>query len=150
MHDHWGDREFWRIRMSMHFNNELIQIASEFLQHKYNYTPEQTQRTEEERVPNGGNYLCAHLRRADFMFGREKTTPSLKSAAEQIKIALKKLDLQDVFISSDCSGAEFKELQSNLKRYHVSRFSPASQNQRLKLKDGGIAVVDQIICSYSR
>lgn len=136
--------------MSMHFNNELVHIASEFQQLTYNYSPETINKSEEEFLPDGGNYICAHLRRADFIIGREKTTPSLKSAAEQIKIALQKLNLRDIFISSDCSGTEFKELKSNLKRYRVSRFSPVSQNQRLKLKDGGIAVIDQIICSYAR
>lgn len=98
----------------------------------------------------GDHYICAHLRRGDFVHSRESTTPILRSAAEQLKFALKHTDLRDVFISSDCTGQEFHDLKSHLKRYRVVRFTPATGDQRLKLKDGGIAIVDQIVCSNAR
>lgn len=147
LHDHWGDREFWRARMSMRFNDNLVRVANEFQRHSFDYIPEHTNAD----IPiQGGNYICAHLRRADFLYGREKTTPSLRAAAEQIKSSLKRFDLRDVFISSDCSGPEYMELKSHLKRYRVTRFKPATQEQRMQLRDGGIAIVDQVVCSYAR
>lgn len=146
LHDHWGDREFWRARMSMRFNDNIIRAADDFARQAFNHIPAPSHNASNQ----GGDYVCAHLRRADFIYGREKTTPSLRSAADQIKEALRQLRLRDVFISSDCSGAEFMELKTHLKRHRVVRFTPATQQQRTELRDGGIAIVDQIVCSYAR
>lgn len=90
------------------------------------------------------------MRRADFLYGREKTTPTLKSAAKQIKQKMKLLNLENIFISSDCNGNEFKDLKKNLSRYKVFRFRPETNEQRFILKDGGIAIIDQIICSHAK
>lgn len=150
LHDHWGDRQFWRARISMRFNSYLIDVANEFVRRTFDYVPRTATTQEHTQSNSGGNFICAHLRRADFIYGREKTTPSLRSAAEQIKAALKRFDMQNVFVSSDCSGTEFMELKSHLRRYRTSRFTPESQEQRAALRDGGIAIVDQIICSYAR
>lgn len=35
-------------------------------------------------------------------------------------------------------------------RVRVYRFTPNSQEERERLKDGGIAIIDQIICSHAR
>lgn len=94
--------------------------------------------------------MCAHLRRADFLRGREKTTPSLRSAATQIANHLKRLNLTNVFISSDCTGKEFHDLKGYLKHYRVFKFKPSTTEERDRLKPGGIAAVDQIICSHSK
>lgn len=101
-------------------------------------------------MARGGNYLCAHLRRADFVNGREETTPTLRSAATQIFHKLKALQLRTVFISSDCTGQEYRSLKSYLSRYHVKRFKPSSSIERDHFKPGGIAIVDQIICSHAK
>lgn len=98
----------------------------------------------------GGGYVCAHLRRADFLRGREKTTPSLRSAATQISTQLKRFNLTTVFIASDCTGKEFHDLKGYLKQYRVVKFTPASNEERDRLRPGGVAIVDQIICSHSR
>lgn len=37
-----------------------------------------------------------------------------------------------------------------MSRYKVRRFQPSSRLERDKLLDGGIAIVDQIICSHAR
>lgn len=98
----------------------------------------------------GGNYLCAHLRRADFLHGREKTTPSLRAAATQISAKLKKHNLRTVFVSSDCTGQEYHDLKSYLPRYRVIKFKPSSSVEQKSFGAGGIAIIDQIICSHSR
>lgn len=105
---------------------------------------------QEHRNAKGGNYLCAHLRRADFLHGREETTPTLRSAAKQISIKMTDLNLKKIFISSDCTGQEFYNLKSYLPRYRVVKFTPSSLEEREKLKPGGIAIVDQIICSHAK
>lgn len=94
--------------------------------------------------------MCAHLRRADFVHGREETTPTLRSAATQILHKLKELQLKTVFVSSDCTGQEYRSFKSYLSRFRVVKFQPSSSEEREQLKPGGIAVVDQIICSHAR
>lgn len=105
---------------------------------------------QEHRGAKGGNYICAHLRRADFVHGREETTPTLRSAATQILVKLKELHLKNVFVASDCTGQEFRSFKSYLSRYSVHRFTPSSADERNRLKPGGIAIVDQIICSHAK
>lgn len=177
LHDNWGNQEFWRARRSMRFSNDLISIAKDFRISKFNSTdesekvhrPADWRHEQEMREAIGGDYVCAHLRRGDFVFGREKTIPSMKSAANQIKLVLKELNLKKVFISSDCSPfgmfliflglklqlstllpIDFKNLKSYLSREKVFRFQVTDFHQRDSIKDGGIAIIDQIICSRAR
>lgn len=39
-----------------------------------------------ERNARGGEYLCVHWRRADFLRAHSKNLPSVKSTAEQVII----------------------------------------------------------------
>lgn len=158
LHDQWGSDEFWMARRSMRFNRELVQIANNFrkfylnstddsdaVQRPYNWKDEKPY-----RGAIGGDYLCVHLRRGDFVHGREKTTPTLKSAGTQIRNKMRELALDKLFVSSDCSQFEFKNLKSYLQRGKVFRFIPESLHQKTLIKDGGVAIIDQIICSHAR
>ncbi|XP_031626826.1 GDP-fucose protein O-fucosyltransferase 2 [Contarinia nasturtii] len=158
LHDHWGGSEYWRARRSMRFNSYLVQVANEFRNDIFNSTDEfdgterpfDWQNEREHRNAKGGKYICGHLRRADFVQGREETTPSLRSAATQILVKLKELQIKNMFVSSDCTGQEFRSFKSYLSRYSVHRFTPSSAEERRRLKPGGIAIVDQAICSNAR
>ncbi|KXJ69771.1 hypothetical protein RP20_CCG025910 [Aedes albopictus] len=158
LHDYWGNVDYWEARRSMRFNRDLVRIANKFRLDFFNSTNQwdRVQRpaswTDEGpyRKSRGGDYLCAHMRRADFLFGREKTTPTLHSAAMQIKRKLLELGLRKVFIASDCSKSEFHDLKNYLKRFKVVRYTPESRDEMTRLKDGGVAIVDQIICSHAR
>jgi peptide-O-fucosyltransferase len=158
LHDYWGNDEYWMARRSMRFNSYLVEEANHFRLKYFKSSnkedavqrPKSWLQERSYRDAAGGDYLCAHLRRADFLYGRESTTPSLASAASQIKQKLKTLGLQKVFISSDCSGPEFHDLKNNMKRYKVYRYAPESSAQKSRLKDGGVAIIDQIICSHAR
>ncbi|KAG4080160.1 hypothetical protein HA402_008231 [Bradysia odoriphaga] len=158
LHDVWGNREFWRARRSMRFSKILTSIADEFRLRNFNSTdesdgvlrPANWQDEKSHRSAVGGDYVCAHIRRADFVLGREKTTPSLRSVGNQVKVRLKQLDSSKIFISSDCSGSEFKTLKSYLMRHKVYRYQPESAEQKNRIKDGGMAIIDQIICSHAR
>lgn len=111
LHDNWGNEEFWRARRSMRFSKELMNTAKDFRLRKLNSTdkyegisrPVNWMDEKEYRGALGGDYICAHLRRGDFVHGREKSIPSMKSAANQIKKILKELNLKKIFIASDCS-----------------------------------------------
>ncbi|KAJ8869067.1 hypothetical protein PR048_030628 [Dryococelus australis] len=45
--------------------------------------------------------------------------------------------------------SEFEELKSHLVEYEVYHYKP-SANVKKRYKDGGIAIIDQIICSHAR
>ncbi|XP_037935350.1 GDP-fucose protein O-fucosyltransferase 2 [Teleopsis dalmanni] len=157
LHDSWGDVEFWKARRSMRFAPQLLEIADKFrMKHfRTNNSIEEVQRPpmwefeKEYRSALGGRYLCAHLRRGDFVFGREKTTPTLKSVAVQIRDKLKYLNLTTVFLATDATAFEMQNLKSYLQRVRPVRYSTDSLEQKSMLKDGGIAIIDQIICSHA-
>lgn len=107
------------------------------------------QKKKEKRDAIGGNYLCAHLRRADFLHGRESTTPSLRAAATQIANRTRTLNLNVVFVSSDCTGQEYRDLKSYMPRLKLHRFR-ANWIHNESLNPGAVAIIDQIICSHAR
>uniref|UniRef100_A0A1I8MSN4 GDP-fucose protein O-fucosyltransferase 2 n=1 Tax=Musca domestica TaxID=7370 RepID=A0A1I8MSN4_MUSDO len=159
LHDHWADREFWRARRSMRFAENLVEIADSFRLRNF------ASRNEEELVQRppmweyesskhkgkalGGPYLCVHLRRGDFIYGRETTTPSLKSSALQVKYHLLNHNLSTVFLATDATAFEIKNFKSYIPRHRVVRFATEDLEQKSRIKDGGIAIVDQLICSHA-
>uniref|UniRef100_A0A2M4BLB2 GDP-fucose protein O-fucosyltransferase 2 n=1 Tax=Anopheles marajoara TaxID=58244 RepID=A0A2M4BLB2_9DIPT len=168
LHDLWGNVDYWEARRSMRFARHLVEVADRFRLSQLNSTDvhegtvrparwtdehERGSDTQDERgwrrEAQGGRYLCAHLRRADFLYGRDRTTPTVQSAALQIRAKLLELGLHTVFVASDCSRTEFYNLRNYLKRFRVVRFEPESYEQRTVLKDGGIAIIDQIVCSHA-
>lgn len=90
-----------------------------------------------------------HLRRRDFLVGRSSTVPSIKSAALQLRVVLDRLRLKHLFVATDAPEEEFKELEERLSDYTVHKFIPSTHILN-NFKDGGVAIIDQIICSYAR
>lgn len=159
LHEHWGDREFWRARRSMRFSNHLRKIADEFRLNYFQSTDEtdmvqrpimwEAEQPKHQGQAIGGPYLCAHIRRGDFLHGREATVPTLKSAALQIKYYLQKYNISMVYVSTDASAFELKNLKTYLQRQKIVRFTSESLSQKALIKDGGIAIIEQIICSHA-
>lgn len=157
LHDFFGDAEYWKARRSMRFNKNLRNIGnsyrSDFLlsndehdkvQKPYLWTDEKPYR---EAI--GGDYLCVHMRRADFVYGRETQLPTLRSVANQIKRALAELGLYRVYLSSDCSGSEFHDMKAFLRGVNLYKFKAPWEFQ-MQIGDGAVAVIDQVICSHAR
>lgn len=175
LHDVFGGTEYWSGRRSMRFNKYLQTVGDAYRMDFLRSTNEKdlVQRpdkwTDEKvkiiwladniiyliifqqpyRGAIGGEYLCVHMRRADFTFGRETQLPSLRSVANQIKRALAELGLHKIYLSSDCSGSEFHDLKSMLRGTNLHKFKPPWEYHQM-LGDGGLAVIDQIICSHAR
>lgn len=87
LHNYYGGQEYWKIRKSMQFSDNLHEIAQvfkkTFLKH---------------------NYMCAHLRRTDFLYGHPNDVPSIKETARQIVEKLNLLNkVKTVFIATDAS-----------------------------------------------
>ncbi|KAH8273441.1 hypothetical protein KR018_000614 [Drosophila ironensis] len=158
LHDHWGDEHFWRARRSMRFARRLSQVAAEFRLQALGTTeraaavqrPAMWELERPKRDARGGDYLCVHLRRGDFVRSREATTPTLKSAAQQAKQLMRAYNVSSVFVASDATAYELMELKELFHRFRFVHFAPESNAQRRELKDGGVAVVDQLVCAYAR
>lgn len=158
LHDEYGGKWYWQARRSMRFASHLREEAAVF---RLKYLGSDDPQDGTELAPDwrdskprrgkakGGPYVAVHLRRKDFVFASGKEVPSLKMAAEQIKHLLKKENLTSAFIATDAPHEEFAELQRFLPSAHLHHYTP----EPLFLQqwgDGGVAIVDQIICSHAR
>nr|XP_022901454.1 GDP-fucose protein O-fucosyltransferase 2 [Onthophagus taurus] len=159
LHSNFGDKLYWKCRRSMRFNKHLINIANEFRNKNLNSTdvsdktelPEDWKEEKPRRTALGGPYLSVHLRRGDFVRARPKDTPTISHAAKQIKNRLIDLSINKVFVATDAKINEINELKSILESdgFQVLLFEP-NKNVLQKFGDGGVAIIEQIICSYSR
>ncbi|XP_022161543.1 GDP-fucose protein O-fucosyltransferase 2 isoform X1 [Myzus persicae] len=132
LHNYYGGHEYWVISKSMHFSNSLHEIAMEF-----------------KKINLEQDYLCAHLRRRDFLYGHPSDVPSIKNTARQIKEKLILLNnIKTVYVATDASKTEVEELKNYLKPYQVFKFEADKKTLNTFL-DGGIAIIDQIICSQA-
>ncbi|XP_011503317.1 PREDICTED: GDP-fucose protein O-fucosyltransferase 2, partial [Ceratosolen solmsi marchali] len=157
LHYNYGSVDYWNARRSMRYNTELHQISNDF-RLKYLNSNDMDDRTiklkdwrldKKKRNAIGGPYLSIHLRRQDFLIGHAASSPTIEYAAFQIKAFLKLLDLKIVYIATDTNNQEYIDLKEKLKDYSVFRYIP-TQFVKNKFKDGGIAIIDQIICSHAR
>ncbi|XP_056633675.1 GDP-fucose protein O-fucosyltransferase 2 isoform X1 [Diorhabda sublineata] len=157
LHDTFGNAKYWQARRSMRFNTDLKRISAEFRRNYLNsddvndkiVLPETWIKEKPRRDAIGGPYVAVHLRRRDFVRSRPTEVPGLQNAAVQIKTVLKNLGLSTVFVATDGTEAEFGELERLMGGYKVMRFVPPLDFME-KYKDGGAAIVDQIICSCAR
>jgi peptide-O-fucosyltransferase len=157
LHDTFGDALYWKARRSMRFASVLVKLAANFRMQHLNSTDETdgTLRPDdwmEEKTfsdVSGGPYMCVHLRRRDFLWGRPKQVPSIAGAAKQIRTHLEQLDLTTVFVATDAPLEEFVELQRHLQEYQVVQYEPPAAVKQT-YKDGGVAIIEQIICSHAR
>ena len=58
-------------------------------------------------------------------------------------------NLDTVFVSTDAPDQEFQEFKKHLPGFQVVKFIPNKETLQ-DHKDGGIAIIDQIICSHAR
>ncbi|XP_073983375.1 O-fucosyltransferase 2 isoform X2 [Rhodnius prolixus] len=153
LHDHFGNNEYWQCRQSMKFAEPLVQEAKRFMISVLNHSSVEENDIKNEkkgkRNAKGGSYLGVHLRRRDFIEGRPNEIPTLEYAAEQISDILLSQNLKIVFIATDAKYEEVLELKSLIQNYSLVQYSPDT-NIVFKFKDGGIAIIDQIICSNAR
>lgn len=98
---------------------------------------------------SGPSFLIVSVKFKDIFRLRGGKVPTLKSAADQLERSLKENGLTTVFIATDAPEFEFDELKNYLKDYKVLRYRPSKESLR-KFKDGGVSIIDQIICSHAR
>lgn len=158
LHNHFGDQNYWAVRRSMRFANHLVSLANEFRQTQLNSTDEADKTVRSPRwedfqpergTPLGGPYIAVHFRRRDYLYAKKNRVPSLEWAAKQLEKKLETYKLKTVFVATDAPHSEFVELQNHLEGYNVIRFTPTKEIHE-RYKDGGVAIIDQIIASHAR
>ncbi|TPP58407.1 GDP-fucose protein O-fucosyltransferase 2 [Fasciola gigantica] len=100
----------------------------------------------------GGPFLAVHWRCGDFvshLTGRWNYTPSPALAAKQIAEAAQNQKLDVVYLATDASESDVKELEDELAPITVVRFVP-SDSDWSHLGPGEIAIIDQWICAHAR
>ncbi|XP_059044884.1 GDP-fucose protein O-fucosyltransferase 2 [Achroia grisella] len=141
LHDSYGTKTFWDCRKSMKFNKDLIKVAKEYISENLDCNNDKCE-----------SYISIHWRRQDFAYSRSSDVPSIAGTAIQIDNAFKKHapSIKKVYIASDAKASEFKQLEYKLSElgYKVYSYLPSRKDIE-SFKDGGIAIIDQIICAYS-
>ncbi|GAV09648.1 hypothetical protein RvY_19152 [Ramazzottius varieornatus] len=153
LHDHFSGKEYWAARKSMKFAKNLVELAENFRKeflsqmetdHEVTYSATATNES------TGGPYICAHLRRQDYLRARPDEVPSMKEAALQLRHVFRKQSLNTVFVATDGTDQEIKELKGALgPGFNVVTYRPP-ENLLQKIKEGGAAIVEQITCSHSK
>lgn len=141
LHDNYGSKAYWDCRKSMKFNKKLVKVATDYISKKFDC-----------KTDKCSSYFAVHLRRRDFAYSRPRDVPSIDGAVKQIDKAVKEHTptVEKIFIATDALNAELKELKTKLKAlgYKVYVFKP-SKSDLETYRDGGIAIIDQIICSHA-
>nr|CRZ25877.1 BMA-PAD-2 [Brugia malayi] len=155
LHSHFGDFYYWEARRSMRYAEHLRLVADEFRQKRLNSNDRRdgtlisdswkTTRKEHGEA-QGGDYICVHWRRRDFVRSHSADIPSISGTAEQIVVILRKENLTTLYLCTDASTAEVATLTSLLPYdVQVERFLNDSS-----LNDGEVSIVDQWICAHAR
>lgn len=156
LHDVFGDAVYWEIRRSMRFSKKLCDLADAFRRDTLDsedekdstvLEPDWRKMRRRPGIATGGPFVAVHLRRQDYLSSRPKDVPSLRWAAEQIQALLDKHKLTKVFVATDGTDDEFQTLKSYIPgavRYE------ASLEMKKRLKDGGLAIIDQWIAAHAR
>ena len=156
LHDVFGGVNYWKCRRSMKFSKDLQKIAEDFRSSQFdsNDVKDRTKMSDDWTEHNckvetalGGPYIAAHIRRKDFLYARKDYVPSLKKVASVLKSKMEEFNVTKVFIASDGTEKDMKELKKLLPQ--MVMFKP-SKSDKKKFKMGGIAIIDQIICSHAR
>ncbi|XP_046677614.1 GDP-fucose protein O-fucosyltransferase 2-like [Homalodisca vitripennis] len=158
-HMMYGDANYWKCRRSMRFAKHLVDAANAFRASHLNSTDLQDGTVRpldwRDEVPHrsakGGPYLGVHLRRKDFIYGRPKEVPSIVDSAVQIKMYLKNLKLSTVFVATDMPTEEYESLQKLLEKdgFRSVKFVMKDEDKN-RYKEGGLAIIDQIVASHAR
>jgi len=157
LHDWHGDADYWAARRSMRFSKKLSSRAALFRAEELDSEDSKDdtevaadwRKQRAERKLRGGDYGCVHLRRGDFARSR-KEVPSVTWAAQQLKNRMEEWKLTKLFVSTDASVKEMAELYKTMgEDIDIVTFSPEPKELQ-EYQDGGVAIIDQIICSHAK
>lgn len=156
MHDMFGGKDYWDARRSMVFAAELQKEAADF---RAKYLDSDDERDNTHRPPEwntpkikagtalGGPYIGAHMRRKDFLYARKEAVPTIEMTAKILKDLMIKYEVNKIFVASDGTQEEKEQLKELVPE--IVMYEPSKKKEK-KLKKGGVAIIDQIICSHAK
>merc|ERR1712029_506671 len=71
----------------------------------------------------GGPYLCAHVRRRDYVYARKDRIPDLGSAVDQLQRKCEEHGVNKVFLATDAPDREVEQLEEGLGKKKASSWS---------------------------
>ncbi|CAK8690674.1 GDP-fucose protein O-fucosyltransferase 2-like [Clavelina lepadiformis] len=155
LHDMFGGINYWKCRRSMVFSEALRKEADKFRMENLDSNDEKDKtvmprdwrdhKCTEDAL--GGPYIALHYRRKDFLHVRKEGVPSILRVAEQLNQLMKKYKVKKVFVASDGTKEEMEELKSLVPG--MVMYTPTKEKLKA-LKMGGVAIIDQIICSHAK
>jgi len=156
LHDMFGGKNYWDCRRSMVFAKVLRNEADKFRREYLDSNDEKDKTVMpanwkdnkcKEGDAIGGPYIGVHLRRKDFVHVRKDYVPSLQVVATALKQKMAELKINKVFVASDGTKEEMKELKKLVPE--IVMYQPTKEKLK-EFKMGGVAIIDQIICSKAR
>ncbi|XP_049883408.1 GDP-fucose protein O-fucosyltransferase 2 [Pectinophora gossypiella] len=140
LHNNYGSKSYWECRKSMKFNEELVNIAKNFIRNHLNCDSDKC-----------SSIISIHWRRQDFARSRKDEVPSIPGTVKQIQKFIKKNapTINKLFVATDASTTEINTLEKELAKlnFQVYFYMP-SKSVIDTYNDGGIAIIEQIICSH--
>lgn len=143
IHDHYGNKAFWDCRKSMNFSKTLISVARKYIKNNLDCKAD---------VIKCDSYISIHLRRRDFTKSHTNDIPSISGAAKQVYQFITKNapNIRKIFIATDTDLKEKNLLKTLLKDYNYKTyFYEANETEMKAYSEGGVAIIDQIICSHA-
>ncbi|CAI5446488.1 unnamed protein product [Caenorhabditis angaria] len=156
LHEHYGDVNYWRVRRSMRYSEQLRNAANEFRREYLDPNSDinlendwRNQKKEKSsRTTKGGEYLGVHWRRRDFVTARGKDLPTIEETAKILTKLADELKVSKVYLATDAIDEEVEKLEKLLvekRKLEIFRF----QNYE-DFNDGQIAIIDQWICAHAK
>jgi len=169
LHDKFGQLDYWSARRSMQFSKKLFDEAIEFEKENGLISDEDAGHNQIGSIlylgenwnsyqPKnllkkpliGGNYIACHLRRRDFLrMQKQRNIPSMKGAGKFLLEKAEQIGVEKIYVATDADEPELKQLKKVLGN-KLLRFVPKTPEKAMELRKGGIAIIDQIICSHAK
>ncbi|RNA15640.1 GDP-fucose O-fucosyltransferase 2 [Brachionus plicatilis] len=137
VHEDYGQTEYWKCRKSMKFSKNLIAKAHDLIESL----------NSDDKINFVGNYFAVHLRRGDFV--KYRPSVSFTKICDQMIMVLQRLNLKKVFLATDGTDLEIAEIENCLPGFDVFKYTPSYEDLE-NYKDGGISIIDQIVCAHAK
>ncbi|VDM27182.1 unnamed protein product [Toxocara canis] len=155
LHSRFGDSRYWQARRAMRYAKHLVKIGNQFRSEKFGSNDlsdrtvldndwESTVKKHGDAL--GGDFICAHWRRRDFVRSHAADIPSIEGTARIITKILKEERLNKVFLSTDAHPEEVAELR----KWTPPDVTIEQFLDHGSLSDGEISIIDQWICAHAR